>query len=284
MSMTAKVIESGPHMTSLTSAAVSDVGVKRKLNEDSFLAEAPVFLVADGMGGHEHGDLASQAVAKTFAAAITPGQATSAIEILKALNDSNRAVQGLVSGDAEASLAGTTVAGIALVPSVDDSSLHWMAFNVGDSRVYSWDDALRQLTVDHSAVQELIDSGRISRSEAENHPERNVITRAVGVDEDVEADVWLLPAGGRQLFLICSDGLTKELPDERISEMVAEAVANSRVDELASRLVAAAIDAGGLDNITVVVVEAVTNSRGSGNGRAESVELPAFLEQTLPRS
>lgn len=284
MSTTAKVIACGPSTATLTAAAVSDVGVKRKLNEDSFLAEAPVFLVADGMGGHEHGDLASQAVARTFAEAIPSGRVTSVVEVLKALNESNRAVQSLTSGaSSESSIAGTTVAGVALVASDDGSSLHWMAFNVGDSRVYSWDDSLRQLTVDHSAVQELIDSGSITQAEAESHPERNVITRAIGVDEDVEADVWLMPAGGRQVFLICSDGLTKELSDERISQMVSDAVATASLGDLASRLVTAAVDAGGLDNITVIVVESVTSSEGERKTTVTSVELPAFLEQTLPR-
>lgn len=284
MSTTAKVIACGPSTAVLTSAAVSDVGVKRKLNEDSFLAEAPIFLVADGMGGHRHGDLASQAVAKTFADSISAGQVTSVADVLNALEKSNRAVQALTEpSNGEGSIAGTTVAGLALVTSGDGSSLHWMAFNVGDSRVYSWEESLHQLTVDHSAVQELIDSGTISRAEAERHPERNVVTRAVGVDDEVDADVWLIPAGGRQVFLICSDGLTKELSDDRISQIVEDAVTNETLDRLASQLVSEAIESGGLDNITVVVVESVTNRQADCATSAVSAELPAFLEQTQPR-
>lgn len=278
-----QVIAFAQDEVTLRVAAVSDIGMKRAVNEDSFLATAPVFLVADGMGGHSHGDLASQAVARTFAASIPSGRVTTAGDVLAALTDSNAAVHGLSEGASESrSMAGTTVSGLALVASESQSSLHWMVFNVGDSRVYSWDDSLVQLTVDHSAVQELIDDGSITTTEAIHHPERNVVTRAIGVDDEVDADVWLLPAGGRQLFLICSDGLTKELPDESIAALVANAVAGDSVDDLASSLVESAIQAGGLDNITVIVVDASVGPVSSD--REDSGDIPAFLEQTLPRA
>jgi serine/threonine protein phosphatase PrpC len=277
-----QVIAFAQDEVSLMVEAVSDIGVKRVVNEDSFLATAPVFLVADGMGGHAHGDLASQAVARTFAAAIPFGRVTTAAEVLAALTESNAAVHGLSAGASESSsMAGTTVSGLALVASESQSSLHWMVFNIGDSRVYSWDDGLVQLTVDHSAVQELIDEGSITTAEAIRHPERNVVTRAIGVDDEVDADVWLLPVGGRQLFLICSDGLTKELPDESISALVADAVARDAVDGLASDLVDSAIRAGGLDNVTVIVVAASLGPIAADRG--DTGDIPAFLEQTLPR-
>jgi serine/threonine protein phosphatase PrpC len=180
-------------------------------------------------------------------------------------------------GDEE--FAGTTLAGVALVRDSDDARPHWMAFNVGDSRVYQWNDGtLTQLSVDHSAVQELVDDGLITPVEAAQHPDRNIVTRAIGVADDVDPDVWFLAAGGVQTFLICSDGLTKELDDDAICAVL------TVVDPVAShadRLVAAALAAGGGDNVTVVVVESeITNDTASlGAGGA----IPQRLEETLPR-
>lgn len=266
-------------------SAVSDIGPTRTLNEDSFLDEAPVFLVADGMGGHAHGDWASHKVVETFSSLISSGKVTSAAEVLNAIAESNAAVRALSAGsDDDAAVAGTTVSGVALVGTDDGSSLHWMVFNVGDSRVYAWDGQLTQLTVDHSAVQELLDRGQITEVEAARHPERNVITRAIGVDDEVEADVWLLPVGGTQFFLVCSDGLTKELPHDRLSAIFADAVADGDTGSLASVLVESAIEAGGLDNVTVLVVEASVASTGARAGNQSLADvMPAFLEQTLPR-
>ncbi len=160
-------------------------------------------------------------------------------------------------GSAPGTLAGTTLTGVALVTEPEDpsSALRWMVFNVGDSRVYSWDGAaLAQLTVDHSAVQQLVDLGLSTQAQAAVHPERNLITRAVGADADVAADAWLLPVDGRQLFLACSDGLVKEVGDETIAAIVQEHAGHD-VESLAERLVATAVDAGGSDNVTVVVIE-----------------------------
>lgn len=285
MSRPAQVISYATTEVTLTVNAVSDVGAKRAVNEDSYLARAPIFLVADGMGGHAYGDRASQAVVRTFSASIPADQVTTAAAVLAAITESNTAVRALTDGLAEdRQISGTTVSGIALIGSEGQSNLHWMVFNVGDSRVYSWDGRLTQLTVDHSAVQELIDDGSISEAEASHHPERNVITRAVGIGDEVEADIWLLPAGGKQTFLICSDGLTKELTDDLISTMVSDAVASKTMAALAPRLVESAIREGGLDNITVIIIEAsVVQIAEAGHGALHSVEVPAFLEQTLPR-
>jgi serine/threonine protein phosphatase PrpC len=158
---------------------------------------------------------------------------------------------------------------------------HWMVFNVGDSRVYGWDGStLAQVTVDHSAVQELLTRGLITRAEITKHPQRNVITRAVGVDDFVSADVWLTPVSGRQLYLICSDGLTKELGDEEIA-----AVLRDSGDDPAERLVAAALAAGGADNVTVVVLESEVVGGATSRGATARIvtTLPESLEDTLPR-
>jgi PPM family protein phosphatase len=266
--------------------ASTDVGMKRAINEDSYLAAAPVFLVADGMGGHAHGDRASHQVVEVFEHAIEFGRATTPSAVLAAIAAANTAVRGLSAPDArEDSVAGSTLSGVALVETENGTNQRWMAFNVGDSRVYSWDgQSLAQLTVDHSAVQELINSGEITAEEAIHHQERNVITRAIGVDDDVEADIWLLPAGGTQCFMMCSDGLTKEVSDLEIGSLFAQAQRDSALPFLAQRLVSAALSSGGSDNITVVIVEAqMLPQQLSSDAGGVAGTVPAFLEQTLPR-
>jgi serine/threonine protein phosphatase PrpC len=166
-------------------------------------------------------------------------------------------------------VAGTTLAGVALVRS-DDGDPLWMVFNVGDSRVYAWTDGrLEQVTIDHSAVQELVDQGRMTRAEAERSPVRNLITRAVGSHDEVAADEWLLPVVDHQVFLICSDGLTKELDDQAISGVLQLARADGGgVDRAADALVAQALASGGRDNVTVVVIEAVADAEPLDDGSA----------------
>lgn len=249
----------------LRASAASDRGSVRRVNEDSFFARLPVYLVADGMGGHQFGDIASQTVASTFAGAFPDEVPTHPEAVLDAIRQAHAAVVGLIDEThPPGSVAGTTVTGVVLVEGASNDAYSWMAFNVGDSRVYSWDGrALTQLTVDHSAVQELVNRGLISPSEAAVHPERNVITRAVGAGARVEADVRLIPLGVRQVFLACSDGLNKELDDTQIATILAEYGRDAPdASSIADRLVDAAIASGGRDNVTVVVVEAEFQSTG----------------------
>lgn len=278
------VLSLGASSVRLTVSAASDVGNVRSINEDSFLAGPSVFLVADGMGGHAHGDRASAAVARVFAARHARETWTSSGAVLTSIAEANSAVRALTPPDArDDAIAGTTVTGVALLEPVAGGSASWMAFNVGDSRIYSWRAGqLDQVTVDHSAVQELVDLGRITRAEAEVHPERNVVTRAMGVDDDPDADVWLIPAGGDQLFLLCSDGLTKELSDDRIAELLGETTGEVPTVSIAGRLVDAAVLAGGHDNVTVVVVQAEWSDARENQPDAAS-PMPAFLEETAPR-
>lgn len=245
-------------------SASSDVGRVRKVNEDSYLAQSPVFFVADGMGGHAHGDAASQTVIRVFDEHIERNLPSTPERILDAIHSSNDAVRDLSSADDYGTaVSGTTLAGVAFVDAGDDVGLHWMAFNVGDSRVYTWDGrSLTQLSVDHSAVQEMVEAGLILAADAEKHPDRNVITRAIGADEFVDADVWLLPATGRHTFLICSDGLTKELSATEIAAVLAAHTASADLDTLADVLVAAALAKGGHDNVTVVIVESTLGVTG----------------------
>lgn len=264
------------HHIDFTVSAASDVGRVRRVNEDSFLATAPIFAVADGMGGHSRGEEASHAVV-TALSQLEPGRATSPGEVAAALA---RANADIIAGHDDTSVAGSTVAGLALVtltPGADDG--HWMAFNIGDSRVYRWTgNHLSQVTVDHSLVQELIDAGTLSRDDAEHHPERNVITRAVGVGHDADPDAWVLPIAERELFLLCSDGLIREVPMAEIEEIVRRDPALA-----AEELIARALAAGARDNVTALVVEAVTSPTQQPEPGYPDERTLGVLEETVPR-
>ena len=272
-------------------AAHSDRGAVRKLNEDSYLAAPPLFVVADGMGGHSFGDRASQAAIAAFAGVFDPASAARPDVVLDTIRLANEAVLALTAGpELEGTVSGTTLVGVAFIELDGGAGQHWMAFNIGDSRVYGWDGrTLTQLSVDHSAVQEMVDAGEITRAEADRHPLRNVVTRALGADSEVDADIWLLPAADRQTFLLCSDGLTKELSDDEIARIIVFHNAASAEDDelaptLAERLVNAAIAAGGSDNVTVVVVE--SQLAGAASASEDTVDrngMPKFLEETRPR-
>jgi serine/threonine protein phosphatase PrpC len=267
-------------------SARTHVGRVRSVNEDALLAHAPVYVVADGMGGHARGDAASRAVVDTFRRHLDTGAPSRPEQVLDAIHSSNEVVRSLsTEGDEGTAVAGTTVAGIALVDAGDGRGVHWMVFNVGDSRVYLWDGRrLDQVTVDHSAVQEMVDAGLLHADDAERHPDRNVITRAVGADDVVEPDVWLIPATGRQVFLICSDGLSKEVGDEAIAGILTGG--SSHAAGLAGELVEAALAAGARDNVTAVVVESDLGGEPLDDDEAtrdRDDALPPEAEQTWPR-
>ena len=269
----------------------SDRGAVRRINEDSFVTAPPIFVVADGMGGHAFGDRASQAAIGAFRDGIVAGEPARAQDVLDTIRAANDAVLALA--EADGALSGTTLTGVALVDVGASDNYHWMAFNVGDSRTYSWDGRhLVQLSVDHSAVQELVDKGVITSTEAHTHPNRNVVTRALGAEDSVDADIWLLPARQRQTFLLCSDGLTKELDDDEIARIIVFHDGESGRSHdalpltLAERLVNAAIAAGGSDNVTVVVVESELvgdNAPQSDDDTLERGGLSRLLEDTTPR-
>jgi serine/threonine protein phosphatase PrpC len=275
-------------------AAHSDRGSVRSVNEDSFLASAPIFVVADGMGGHAFGDRASQAAIAAFADSFQECAPANPQDVLDTIGRANEAVLAITdSNDGGGALSGTTLTGVAFVDLESTGDYHWMAFNVGDSRTYGWDGrTLRQLSVDHSAVQELVDLGQISKAEAEQHPNRNVITRALGADAEIDPDIWIVPARAQQTFLLCSDGLTKELDDSEIARIIVfHDTEQTRESDnlpmtLAERLVKAALAAGGSDNITVVVVESELEGAASSYSDDDTLErrsLPGLLEDTRPR-
>ena len=192
--------------------SATDRGLVRDVNEDALLAYPPVFLVADGMGGHDAGDLASRIAVEEFAQ--LAGQAAASADDVHACFVRTAArIRNEFTGGRQ---GGTTVAGVAVTE--HDGGSYWLVFNVGDSRVYRWDgEQLEQVSVDHSVVQELIDLGEIDVADAETHPERHVLTRALGTGDAPEPDYWLLPAGLHDRFLICTDGLTRELGESALA-------------------------------------------------------------------
>lgn len=231
----------------LSWAARTDVGHRRTANEDSVLVGLPIFAVADGMGGHAAGDRASAAVTERLAREAGPFAELALLE--QAFIDAGAAIDALAEGIPIG--VGTTVTGVALVNDAAEPS--FLVFNIGDSRVYRFDrNELFQVTVDHSVVQELIDAGLISAEDAHSHPESNVITRALGFHDEPLPDIWRISARPGMRMLICSDGLTRELGDERLRLHLASGMSAA---ETASALVDAALAAGGRDNVTVVVLD-----------------------------
>jgi serine/threonine protein phosphatase PrpC len=225
--------------------AATSVGRVRQVNEDSYLAVPPLFVVADGMGGHGSGDLASRIAIEEMSACVAL-RPLFAEAVLTALEHGNRHI---IERDG-VNRMGTTATGLAALETAGGD--HLMVFNIGDSRVYRLSgDRLEQLTVDHSEVQELILAGAITKEQARTHPRRNVITRALGSDAVLLPDHWLLPAIGGDRYLICSDGLFSELPDQVILPLLAVGPPQQAADSLVS----AANAAGGRDNVTVVVVD-----------------------------
>lgn len=257
----------------LESAAATHAGLVRTVNEDAFLALPGLVLVADGMGGHAAGDVASALVVHTFDP-LGGADHRQAGDVVKAIGEANRAILAEARRHPEKLGMGTTLSGLAVVD--EAGAQHWLVFNVGDSRVYRIEDGnARQLTVDHSEVAELVASGRLSRGAVRTHPLRHVITRSLGSTPPPYADTWLVPVAAGDLFLVCSDGLTDELDDAQIAALMLE---SPDVRVAATNLVEAAVRAGGRDNITVVVVAATPDS-----DEAAVVELEATVA-TVPRS
>jgi protein phosphatase len=238
-----------PPLIEVVSGSATDAGLRRRINEDSHIASSPVFLVADGMGGHQAGEVASAAVIAEFAP--LAGRSTSTMrDVRQALERARHRVADLPLA---AEGAGTTLTGVVLAD-VDGVGC-WLTLNVGDSRTYLLSDGeLEQISVDHSLVQELIDSGELDPVDAASDTRRNVITRAIGGGSNAEADYWVIPAQPGDRVLVCSDGLTGELGRGRI-----DAILQTETDPqaAATRLVHEAMLHGGRDNITAIVVDAL---------------------------
>ncbi len=236
-------------MPTLAAGAASHTGLVREHNEDSALNTQSLFAVADGMGGHAAGEVASRlAIARMMQLVENPELGSP--DIVEAIAAANADIRDSGARDAGRLGMGTTLTGLALVGPADAPS--WVVFNVGDSRVYRFaDDELTQLTVDHSEVEELVAAGQLSAEEAKRYPRRNVVTRSLGSSPPPKPDVWPLPLIVGERFVICSDGLNLEVDNDELAAILRAEPDSQRA---ADRLVAAAVAAGGRDNVTVIVV------------------------------
>jgi serine/threonine protein phosphatase PrpC len=236
----------------LRAGAATDVGLARANNQDQMLVATPIFAVADGMGGHAAGEVASLAAVDALRSAFEGGE-SSPEAVVEAAQAANRAVWNRAQAHAELRGMGTTLTAVALVAS---AGVEVMAvINIGDSRTYRFrDGALEQVTVDHSYVAELVAGGQINEEEAEVHPQRHVLTRALGVAPEVDVDLVVLDPRPGDRFLLCSDGLSREVTDSQVASVLRRL---ADPDEAARELVTQAKLHGGNDNITVVVVDMV---------------------------
>jgi PPM family protein phosphatase len=248
-------------------AVASDTGRRRRRNEDNYVVAPPLFAVADGMGGAQAGEVASQLAASALEAGDSDG--LHGVERIDALiQEANRRIFDRASTDPTASGMGTTMT-VALVEEMTVAIGH-----VGDSRAYLVrDEQMEQLTEDHSLVNELLKTGRLSEEEAQVHPQRSVITRAVGTDPDVDVDGFTIEAEDGDVFLICSDGLTDMVGDEDILELVH--TNRDDLDQAVKALVAAANRGGGEDNITAVAFRIASEAAPN---LEDTVEMPALTD------
>jgi protein phosphatase len=225
-------------------AAATDTGRKRRRNEDSYVIAPPLFAVADGMGGAQAGEIAS----KLAAAALEdtdPGSLFGEDRVMSLIQEANRRVYERSNEDPSASGMGTTIT-VALVEDAGVTIGH-----VGDSRAYRYrEGSIEQITEDHSLVNELMKSGKLSPEEAETHPQRSVITRALGTDPDVDVDSFTVETQTGDVFLLCSDGLTTMVDDDDILGVLEKH--HDDLDRATKSLVSAANRGGGEDNITVI--------------------------------
>jgi protein phosphatase len=254
-------------------------GMVRRENEDSYVATEGLYIVADGMGGHQAGEVASELAVQTVREAKARGL-MSADDLATAVQRANDAIRREAAGTRDRAGMGTTLTGIAVLdldPSGEvpegggttaDRTMLAIA-NVGDSRTYLWRDRrLTLVTIDHSYVQELVSGGQITEQEARLHPRRNIVTRALGIDPNVRVDTWTMPAVRGDRFVVCSDGLVDEVPDHEIAALL-EGVSDPQ--RAAESLVSMANRHGGRDNVTVVIVDVVDGVERPDDGLPEPV-------------
>src|SRR5437764_1938134 len=247
---------------SVVYSGASDTGRKRRRNEDSYVIAPPIFAVADGMGGAQAGEIASRLAAAALEDT-DPGAKSGAERVTSLIQEANRRVHQRAIADPATSGMGTTMT-VALVEGTKVTFGH-----VGDSRAYRYrGGSIEQITEDHSLVNELLKSGKLSPEEADTHPQRSVITRAVGTDPDVDVDSFTIEADPGDVFLICSDGLT-DMVDDEVIRSVLEKLSND-LDRATKSLVSAANRGGGEDNITVVAF--AISEDGAETARMQAVD------------
>ncbi len=244
----------------------TDTGRQRRGNEDSSFVRAPLFVVADGMGGAQAGEVASRIAVEHFEQGL-PAEGTAEERLAAVVQRANREIHERSYADASRAGMGTTLTAAYLE---DD---HVAIAHVGDSRAYLMRGGeLTRLTEDHSLVEELRKKGRLTEEEALEHPQRSIITRALGPEPEVEVDTWSYPVRPGDVVLLCSDGLTSMIPEDAIARAIAE---SPYLEAAAARLIAEANAAGGRDNITVVLF------RVEDAGGAAGVDQPTIVAAPL---
>ena len=258
----------------------SDLGRQRQGNEDNYFVRAPLFVVADGMGGAQAGEVASEMAVESFDGGLPGG--SPADGLVSVIEEANRRIHDRSRAESQRAGMGTTVTA-AYVGEQEVTIAH-----VGDSRAYVLRDGeLTRLTRDHSLVGELVARGKLTEEQAETHPQRSVITRALGPEPEVQVDVQGYQARSGDVFMVCSDGLTSMVPEARVREILR---AGSSLEVAGRELIVAANDAGGRDNITVILFRLEDVEGGEVAARqAETIEEPrpdaagAQATATLPR-
>ena len=234
--------------------AKTDIGSKRTMNQDSVYCNENsvggfqnLFIVADGMGGHKAGDYASRLCVEKMIETIEKSSSVTPVTILEeAVTAANTAVLAEAKTNVEYEGMGTTMVACTIV----DDTLY--IANIGDSRLYIISDEIRQITNDHSWVEEMVKKGELTESQARIHPQKNIITRALGIDETVHADYFEVDVKPKDKILMCSDGLTNMVEDYDIEYIVSH---SSSIEKAVENLIVKANDNGGKDNITVILVE-----------------------------
>ena len=245
----------------------TDTGRQRRDNEDSAFARAPVFVVADGMGGAQAGEVASRIAVEAFEQGL-PDSGSPEERLAARVREANQQIYERSRADRGRAGMGTTLT----AAYVDDT--HVAIAHVGDSRAYLFrDGTLQRLTQDHSLVDELVRRGKLTEEQAAEHPQRSIITRALGPEPDVEVDTWTYPARAGDVVLLCSDGLTSMISEERVKATLAE---HENLDDAADALIREANEAGGRDNITVVLfrLEEVGADDAAGEDTMVGVAVP----------
>ena len=252
----------------LTTFSLTDIGKKRKLNQDFvYSSKQPIgnlpnlFIVADGMGGHNAGDYASKYTVETICTVIEKSFEKNPILILsKAIEIANEHIRQKACEDVNLSGMGTTVVVATIL------GKYLQIANVGDSRLYIVNNNIKQITRDHSLVEEMVRMGGIDREAARTHPDKNIITRAIGASTTVEVDFFTVELHSEDIILMCSDGLTNMLEDEEIKIILS---GHENIEEKAKELVKAANNRGGKDNISVILIYPYELTDSIENGEKE---------------
>ena len=257
-------------MTVLRSGSATDVGRVRSSNQDLALEESNLFAVADGMGGHAGGEVASRVAVDSLRSAFSRQPSMDGLR--QAVAEANGAVWSQGQNQSELRGMGTTITAVALVAGADGRDVIALA-NVGDSRAYVFSGGrLVQVTSDHSLAEEKVRQGELTEAEAAVHPHRHILTRALGVSPDVDVDLWELHLREGDRILLCSDGLTNEVGFDQLAEVLGTV---GDPAEAAQALVQAALDHGGSDNVTVLVVDVLVGDQGAGQGAREDAAVLA---------